>query len=189
MRLDHTRRRPWRRRRAVPAPSVFEELARRELHDLETCRKVWEHEADPVAVCEAVRQSNLPEWLTSAVLVLITDGETGYPALRSRMWRSRTHDAVAAHRAACVALARDATQLELTWHEAYVLGQLAAHRASPEARLVGAAGSKRTYDSVRRSLRSHPWRYHRPRAGLGERIDQAWAYMLGLMKAAAGARK
>lgn len=71
--------RPWRRRRRgdTDPATVLRELQRRQLNDLEDCRIACERAVDPLAVCAAVAKSDMPEWLTDAVLVLLTDGARG----------------------------------------------------------------------------------------------------------------
>ena len=89
--------RGWDRsdRPAAKSPEdIFDELNRRELADIETCRHVWEGEDDPLAVVVAVIHAGLPKWLTDALLFLLTDGAAppvpGVLAHRKRLWRDRT---------------------------------------------------------------------------------------------------
>ena len=98
--------RGWDRsdRPAAKSPEdIFDELNRRELADIETCRHVWEGEDDPLAVVVAVIHAGLPKWLTDALLFLLTDGAAppvpGVLAHRKRLWRDRTRAAIDATRA------------------------------------------------------------------------------------------
>lgn len=185
MRADRKTRQAWRRAESDEddaAKQVFSGLKRREMSDLETCRRVWEQELDPLAVCEAVRQSNLPDWLTSALLVLLTDGQ--YVAdrpLRNRMWAERRKHATDGARAGNVAMLRTLPEHPQTWRIAFELGEHLS-RMNSNVAAVSAAGAKKSYERVRQSLEEYPYRYHRARPGMGARIDEAWAYMLALMK-------
>jgi hypothetical protein len=193
MRRDHTPQKPWRRQSADGQPDeaarVFRELQRRELRTIEACRQAWEQEHDPLAICEAVRQASLPDWLTSAILVLVTDGEAGYPALRKRMWKSRTEAAADATRAAEIAGVRTHPQLPRTWELSFALGERFARDDYPDIDAVGNAAAKRSYHRVRRELSTHPWRFQRARPGMQARIRDAWGYMLSLMEDSARRKK
>lgn len=126
MRRDGKSQTPWKRKNADPLfdpKRVFDELARRQMRDLETCRLVWEQEGDPLALCEAVRQSDIPDWLASSLLVMLTEGVDIRTNVRLKAWRARTRHARDAVRAHAVAGARSHPELPQTWELSYVLGE------------------------------------------------------------------
>ena len=89
MRRDGKPHRGWKKNDT--AEKVLQDLQSRELQDVETCRKVWQEDRDPMALCEAVRQSaGIPAWLQDALLVVLTDGVFGdRPACMSELWKER----------------------------------------------------------------------------------------------------
>lgn len=175
-------RQGWTRAGSDDPAAVMDALNARELESLEVCRHVWEHENDPVALCEAVRLVDVPEWLRSALLVLITDGEEGYPSWRRRWWRTRRQHATDRARAAHIAMAR-AHAVRLPWEQARQVGDRLARERYPEIPEVSDAGLKRAYDRVRRSLAGARGRYYCARAGLGERIQAAWEELARIIEA------
>ncbi len=141
-------RRPWKRRDAdaLPDPEyLFRELQRRELRDLETCRRVWEQEFDPLALCEAVRQVDLPEWLRSALLVMLIDRPTTKGLRPGMLWRTRATNAIDAIRAAEVAGVRTHPELPQTWEMAFLMGEHFARDHGDDIPAVSPEGAKRSY--------------------------------------------
>lgn len=180
----HRSSKAWQRQSPNPETDptrILQENRTRELRDLDTCRRVWEQEQDPLALCEAVRRSDLPEWLSHALLVMLTDGEVGYPELRRRMWRARRRHAEDWARVSAMASARAPSE-GMTWDLSARVGDVRAREVYGDVAAVSPEGMKRAYQRVCRGL-AHPGRYYRAREGMHERIRAAWAYMLGLMKA------
>jgi hypothetical protein len=173
---------PWRRKDTNPdsdPEKILLELQRRELTDLERCRQVWEREFDPLALCVAVTKSNLPEWLTNALLVQLTDGQGSYPSYRERLWRDRRQHAIDGRRAAFVAGVRAHPDHPTTWDDAYEIGEELA-RLSTDMSTVTPAGAKKSFQRVCRGLQ-RPGRYYRAPLNFTSRIRNAWAHFLSLM--------
>jgi len=193
MRRNFFSNRPWRRKVADPSfvgpQTVLRELQRRELSDLETCRHVWEQGADPLALCAAVTHAKLPEWLTSALLVMLTDRAGGWPSMPvKKWWRQRTQRAIDGVRAAHVAACRIHPEGPQTWESSFLLANELArkdHKAIPSvARFDNPpkiSGIKRSYQKVQRGL-VDPCRFYHAPNGTNERILLAQVYTLGVMR-------
>lgn len=183
--------RPWRKRNddAPGGPGVvFTELQKREMRDLETCRKVWEQEQDPLALCEAVRQCAIPDWLRSSLLLFLTDSSDSSLLKAERLWEERRRHAIDATRAAEIAGARSHPDVEMTWEMAYQVGERFARDDYSNMPMAGLAGAKKSYHTVRSNLALAPYRYYRAMPGMQECIRSAWAYFLGIMQAALDSR-
>src|SRR5438552_3486986 len=120
MARDRRGRRPWRRRTqnsSTDPGSVFRELQRRQLNNLEDCRLAWERGADPRAVCVAVTKAELPRWLADALLVLLGAEDVGKSV--KRHWRRVHQDSIDAVRAQAVALLRSHPDFQdVSWEQA-----------------------------------------------------------------------
>jgi hypothetical protein len=166
------------------ASTVFGELQQRQLTDLDTCRRVWEDEVDPLALCEAVRLASLPEWLVDSLLVMMTEGVNGYPPLRRKLWRDRARAMNDAVRALNVAGVRVHPQLpRVSWKQSYAIGEELAARQYNDMPRVSPARAKSSYESVRRNLVAHPMKYYLARDGMKQRIDLAWGNTLDAWQA------
>lgn len=182
MRRDVRRRRGWQRKHSQPTitdpAAVFRELQKREMRDLETCRLAWERGENPLALCEAVRQSNLPQWLANGLLLMLIDGVAPYSVryrLRARLWKEHRQDVIDATRAAETAAVRAHPEWERvpdqrpTWEESFAVGnEFAAEKYSDLPKVSGPA-MKRSYQRVCRGL-SDPARYYRARPGMHQRL-------------------
>jgi hypothetical protein len=176
-------RKGWTRAGSEDPAALMEALSARELETLDVCRRVWEHEGDPLAVCEALRFVDVPEWLRSALFVLITDGERPYPALRRRWWRERRRHGFDGMRAALIARVRTYPDHRFSWQDARRIADEHALESYPDLPPVTDAGLKRAYDRVRRSVADAPNRYYRGRPGLHERIHAAWEELARIIDA------
>ncbi len=172
--------RGWRKS-GHSAERLLLELNRRQLDDLDTCRRVWQSEYDPVAVIEAVRQSKLPAWLEAAVLVLLTEGRGSYPHLPGDPWRERKRHATDAERAAMLADQRVFGEDGTTWDQAAKQGERLTHERY-DLSVVGPQAMKKAFRSVRHGLSEHEGRYYRPSAGLHERIAWAWEHVIATLE-------
>jgi len=159
----------WRKADAGVDPTrLLAELERRTLSDLATCQRVWEDEADPLAVCEAVRQVDLPGWLLDAVLLLAADSE----GLTRALWTERRTHAVDKARAASVAAARTGDEPS-TWDQALPRADLATRRLFTDMPSVSPAALRKSYQRVGRDLDSRESRYYDAKPGLDEQIAAA----------------
>lgn len=184
MRQDGRPSTPWHRKHSkAKTKAVFLDLQRREMRDLETCRQVWEQDGDPLALCVALIQTDLPEWLKSALLVQLTDG-IAWPSLREGAWRRRTRDAVDAIRAVEFAGVRSHPTFKATREMAFLMGEHFTRTKFPDLGTITAAGMTAAYARVCRGLANQPWRYYSPPKGTDQRIKAAWTYMQGVLEAA-----
>ena len=175
-RLDRKPRKGWSR--SDSEKNLFDELNKRQMVDLETCRRVWEEDRDPLAVCSAVSLCrDIPEWLVDAVLVMLTDGVAKYqPAIIKDLWEQRTRDANDRVRAqASVAARVQFPELGLTAEKSRLVGELLTHEKynDPEFATVGASSMKKAYRTVAKGLTARS-RYYLGTRGISDRIDQAW---------------
>jgi hypothetical protein len=180
-----TRNRSWRRRDSNPDTDpalVFRELQARQLRDIETCRQAWEQEGDPAAVLEAVRAMRLPDWLSSAIVVLVTDGEAGYPAMRRRLWLD--HSRAMTDRARVFQIAGVRTHTDATWRESFAVADRLTRGQFDDMPTATAAGLKRAYQRVSTGLKLNAFRYYVAMPGFAEFIERAWTRQLEVMKAA-----
>lgn len=176
--------RPWRKRshQTGGPDDVFRQLQQRELTDLETCRRVWEDEMDPLAVCEAIRQSDLPDWLAHTLLLFVTNDSEHRLVDIDELWRTRKANAIDATRAAEVAGARSHPEVDMTWDTAFLIGEKFAGEGYGAMPRVSPDGAKKSYYSVRAGLALAPSRYYRAMPGMQERIRDARVYLVGLLK-------
>ncbi|MBM3466087.1 MAG: hypothetical protein FJX76_28695 [Armatimonadetes bacterium] len=103
MRRDQRHNRPWQRKSTSAPAAVYREMHHRRLDDLTACRTAWEQASDPLALCVAVDNADLPEWLVDALLPLLMDDSGG---LLKSLWRQRRRDMIDAWRAVQVTRAR-----------------------------------------------------------------------------------
>jgi hypothetical protein len=151
---------------------VMEQLNSRVLVDLETCRKVWETEGNPVAVVEAVRQAELPEWLADALLILLTAEPVFKKPIARSMWEHRDKDMSDAARAGIVAVHRGHPQHQSTWGE---IGEqaptfLTDHFDTPR---VSGEAMRASYELVARTLEARPAAYYQQMPGMPDRMAAA----------------
>lgn len=195
MRRDRPRpatNRAWRRRDSNPSAdpaTVFRELQRRKLSDLEDCRLAWEQVGDPLAVCAAVTKCDLPEWLADALLVILTDeAEPGRKVIRlRRRWVQQRRDAIDALRTQKVALARtqnpNTAAPALTWEAAYILAEKHNPVEYADVEEVGPEAIKKSYRLVRRRLEKDPGRYYFALSpGFPDRLRRARQSLLRIME-------
>lgn len=177
----------WRRRdgKGTDPAAVLADLDRRELTDLETCRAVWAHERDPLALVVALDHVDLPDWLRDALRVAVTNGADGYPPIPAlttrRLWRRRTRHAIDATRAAHVAMVRSHPDARASWPIAEAVGNDLAGEHYRDMPPCSPAGAKRSYHVVRRTLTIAPGRYFRAPDGTAARIQAAWIAWLEAM--------
>lgn len=161
---------------ALTPAQVLEQLNSRVLIDLETCRNVWEREGNPVAVVEAVRQAEMPEWLADALLMLLTaEPVFGKPIARS-MWEEREKDMTDAQRAV-VAAARAHPQQPATWEMIGKWGPefLAKHFDTPR---VSGEAIRASYNKVAATLADRPCAYYQQMPGMPDRMAEAIARLM-----------
>ncbi len=195
--MQHRQHRPWTRRKTAdavpsdPAPGdVFRELQRRRLGDLEDCRLAWERCGDPFALVVALMMSELPEWLSDALLLIVADdvGDQGRPAINLRQrWRRRSNDAVDALRAMQTAAFRAHPQLPLTWENSYWNASRLIHSKIADSPAVTEAAMKKSYERVRKGLRN-PGRYFAAK-GVEPRLDLALERYIRTVESAIAAQK
>jgi hypothetical protein len=161
----------WQHRARPEA--VVAEIQGRELSDLDTCRRVWQDGGDPLALLEAVRLAGLPEWLTDALLLALSDASFERPMLPS-MWRSRVKHARDAHRASAAASARTFFDQipEITWQKAFALAASRVCDVFAAEPHVSPAAVKKSYQAVSKGL-ADAHRYYRARPGMQESIEAA----------------
>lgn len=183
MKRDNTHGRAWKGGRnakklqSPTAEQVTRELSNRVLSDMDTCRRVWQGNGNPVAVCEAVRQSDLPEWLADAILVLLTaEPILGKPVARS-MWKNRDAETTDAARASVLAALRSAPQ-PVTWEAAGNVASTAAAKSFDGIATVSWEHARTSYKRVARSLQTNPTSYYQALPDLPERIAQAVARLM-----------
>jgi hypothetical protein len=160
------RNRSWQRRghdlKTDPAV-ILRELQRRQLNDLEDCRLAWQEDGNPLAVCVALTKCDLPEWLTDALLELLTleahDPKRG-ARLRDR-WARQHRDDVDAARAQAVALARTGMQ-PITWDEARVVAERFLREQYTDVEAVDGEALKRSYRLVCERLTDGARYYYAP---------------------------
>lgn len=185
--------RAWQRKDAAPGTGpadVLKELQRRQLTDLATCQAVWEHEQDPGAVLEALRRVDLPDWLRSALVVLVTDGEVfDIKPLRRKLFRDRAARLIERGRAFQIAGVR--SQTDATWDQSFVVAKRLNENDFPTAGLgvITPAGMKRAYQRVARTLQAHPFSYYVHMPGLQDFIAGAWSTTIEGWRAALKSRK
>ena len=163
--------------------AVYTGLKERVLSDMDTCRRVWEEEGDPMALCEAVRRADLPIWLADSLLVLLTNGQGGYPdtELLERAWDQRNKNDLDRSLALSIAMFRTHPKANLTWEQSRLHGESFARERS-QTRAVGDSSAKKTFYKVKKSLTTHRSRYFYAPDGLGDRIQAAWQYVLDVMR-------
>jgi hypothetical protein len=166
---------------------VLETLNSRRLSDLETCRAVWESEADPLALVAAVTLCDgapLPEWLTDVVLAVLTEGSVLGLSLRlPRQWRLRGSRATDAARAAHAAALRAHPGLETPpWHIAHAVGARLASEDYDDLPEVSGHVAKKSWQRVLRGL-AHRWRYYLAPEGIHARVLTAWERTLSRLLA------
>ena len=136
---------------------------------------MWEHERDPGAVLEALRLVDLPEWLCSALVVLVTDGEVfGMKPLRKRMFLDRAKRLTERERAFQIAVARAVAGETLD--QAIVTAKDLNKLNFPRDGFDGLtnAGMRRAYERVAQRLQAHPFSYYVHLPGLQTFIADAW---------------
>lgn len=185
--MRRNRHAPWRKRKSnaeTDPAAVFQELRRRQLADLDDCRLAWEREADPLAVCVAITKCDLPEWLTDALLVLLTDEQLERPVLKlRRRWAKRGRDAADAARAEVFAALRGGyAGIPLARLE---VARVAANRIVRErytdVEELGEDAIKAIYSRVCRRLRD-PGRYYHAPEGFADRVQRARVALLRLIE-------
>jgi hypothetical protein len=183
MKQGATFTRGWRRGDSVDPAQIMDALNGRVLNDTETCRAVWEHSQNPLAVCEALRRSDLPEWLRSAAVFLIVDGSEGGRRFAKKAWRGHHLDSLDKIRAGHVAKLRAypgaAVTMEQACLEADMLTRARYKEAMPS---VTTRGIQAAFTRVCTRLRD-PWRYFSAPPGLHLCINAAYDDFLRLMKA------
>ncbi len=165
----------------------MEELNKRVLADVDTCKRVWQSSGDPLAICEAIRQSQLPEWLADAVLVLLADGAKDAKLLRTG-WRRRTRDAVDAERAGQVASMRSHPTHPQTWDLALKLADESSRSRYDDMPAVSSAALRKSYQRVVKELPKDPLSFHHGSPGLSARITKAYFRELGISKEELGTK-
>lgn len=165
--------RAWKREDS-PTQHILDELARRRLTDLDTCRAVWETEDDPLALMEAVRLLGLPEWLEDALLLAVSDGTLGHPVF-AKEWRRRSAAAVDRARAEAVASGRSKIDEApvFTWDVVLKLADLRVRRVYRDVPAVSADAVKKSYQRVAKGLKASPGKYFTARADMGARVAAA----------------
>jgi len=163
----------WRRADSTNDPAaVYNELHRRQLTDVETCRLAWEHAEDPMALCVAVTRAGLPAWLEAILLAVCLD-ESG---MLGRRWRERKRELEDAVRAVEVARERGIDGPVQTWEVALKEAARAIQvQRDPNLSAVTPHAMDDAYDRVREGL-SNPGRYYRA-PDLAEHMERASAYL------------
>jgi hypothetical protein len=127
----------------------------------------------------------MPEWLTDALLVLLTDEAEGGPLvirLRQR-WAKRRQDAIDAARAQTVAFARTHPDLPpQTLEMAHLLAERYVRSKYPNVSAVGPEAIKKAYRLVCQRLRSEG-RYYDAPDDFADRLQRARESLLRLIEA------
>jgi hypothetical protein len=181
--------RGWRRSNGYA--ELLRALEGRQLDDLERCRIAWEGQLDPVAVCAAVVHSDLPPWLTDALLVLLSEqSELGLSAKSAEQWEARKADMLDRARAEAYASALTLIpelKTRTTDTKAVTAGRVAVNRVKEvhaHESAVGDEAIKASHRRVRNGLKN-PGRYYLAPKGLQERVLAAWDSFLQLVKSQA----
>jgi hypothetical protein len=179
-------RRGWQRRKAVATltpDQIAENIADRQFRDLETCRRVWTEEQDPTSILSAITHTDLPEWLSDAILAMLfaSGGPPKYDPFR-RLWERQGQQEIDGYRARLLGLVR--AESKVPWESAQEVAALAAHRFRKHTQpLVSGAAIKRSYHKVRLALPRHKSRYYSPTSEAALRLreanDRVWT-LLGL---------
>jgi hypothetical protein len=155
--------RPWQRRSSDIA-AVAKELARRRLATLEDCRTAWELGRDPLALAVALTKSDLPQWLTDALLLALYA-----PALLDQLWDAKHRDTEDSARAWEVVRALPGE----TWERAYEIAATTVAENYDGATPATGHAAHRSYTMVARRLKANPGRYYWDDKAHSERIREA----------------